>query len=129
MPMTGKLANKSGPIAPSIAGFREDYPIPSVSFGSRRNYRRQVAYAHQVVRRGGEGEHPASVPRLPEIPHGLHPAEDFLHPFPQALTYGVPRMAGGAAVNGGLPPLAVLGHMRHGLQAPHGLDESPAIIA
>ena len=82
--MTSKLANKSGPIAPSIAGCREDYPIPGVSFGSRRNYRRQVAYAHQVVGRGGEGEHPAhpvlaSVPRLPEIPHGLHPAEDFLH--------------------------------------------------
>ena len=128
--MTGKFANKSGPIAPSIAGCRENYRIPGVSFGSRRNRRRQVADAHQIVRRGGEGEHPAhpvlaSVSSLPEIPHGFHPAEDFLHPFSQALTDGVPRMAGGATVNGGLPAVAVLGHMGHGLQGPQSLDKSP----
>ena len=131
--MTGKFANKSGPIAPSIADYLENRRIPGVFFASRRNHRRQVADAHQVVSRGGEGEHPAhpvlaSVPRLPEIPHGLHPAEDFLHPFSQALTDGISRMAGGATVNGGLPAVTVLGHMGHGLQAPHGLDESPGII-
>jgi hypothetical protein len=126
--MTGKFANKSGPIAPSIAGYPENRRIPGVFFASRRNRCRQVADSHQIVRRGGEGEHSAhpavlaSVPSLPEIPHGFHPAEDFLHPFSQALTDGIPRMAGGAAVNGGLPALAVLGHMGHGLQAPHGLD-------
>jgi hypothetical protein len=48
----------------------------------------------------------------------LHPAEDLLHPFSQALTGGVARMAGGAAVNGGLPAAAVLSHVRHGLQSP-----------
>jgi len=86
--MTDKLANKSGPIAPLIAGYLENRHIPGVFFASRRNRGRKVADAHQIVRRGGEGEHPAhpvlaSVPDLPEIPHGFHPAEDFLHPFSQ----------------------------------------------
>jgi hypothetical protein len=53
--MTDKLANKSGPIAPSIAGYLENRRIPGVFFASRRNRCRQVA----------------------EIPHGFHPAEDF----------------------------------------------------
>jgi hypothetical protein len=100
--MMVKFGDKSGPIAPSIVGCRENYPIPGVSFGSRRNRCCQVPYSHQIVGGGGKGEHPAhpvltSVPRLPEIPHGLHPAEDFLHPFSQALTDGIPRVAGGAA--------------------------------
>jgi len=132
--MMGKFSDKSGPIAPSIAGCREDYPIPGVSFGSRRNRRRQVAYSHQIVRRGREGEHPAhpfhaSMAGFPEIADGLHPAEDFLHPFTQALTDGVARMTGSAAVDGRVPALAVLGHMRHGIQNPQRLDELPSIIS
>jgi hypothetical protein len=74
--MTGKFANKSGPITPSIAGYLENRRIRGVFFTSRRNRRRQVADSHQVVHRGGEGEHKVhpvltSVPGLPEIPHGF----------------------------------------------------------
>jgi hypothetical protein len=39
------------------------------------------------------------------IADGFHPAEDFLHPLAQALTDGVARMAGGAAVDGRIPEL------------------------
>ena len=132
--MTGKFANKSGPIAPSIAGCRENRRIPGVRFDSRRNRRRQVAYSHQIVRRGSEGEHPghplgSSVSGFPEIADGFHPAEDFLHPFAQALTDGVARMAGSAAVDGRIPPFAVLGHMRHGIQDTQRLDKLPRIIS
>ena len=65
--MTGKFANKSGPIAPSIAGYPENHRIPGVFCASRRNRRHQVADAHQIVRRGGEGEHPAH-PVLASVP-------------------------------------------------------------
>jgi hypothetical protein len=132
--MTGKLANKSGPIAPSIAGCRGNRSIPGVCFGSGRNRYRQVAYSHQIVSCGREGEHPvhpfySSVTGFPETADGFHPAEDFLHPFLQALTDGVARMAGGPAVDGRVPALAVLGHMRHGIQDPQRLDKLPSIIS
>jgi hypothetical protein len=58
--MTGKLANKYGPIAPSIAGYPENRRIPGVFFTSRRNHRRQVAYAHQAP--------PLPLPPLPLPP-------------------------------------------------------------
>jgi hypothetical protein len=124
--MTGKFANKSKPIAPSIAGYRENRRIPGICCGSGRNCCRQVADSHQIVAGAGDGEHPAhpvliSVPGLPEIPDGLHPAENLLHPLPQALTDGIPWMGG--------PAPAVLGHMGHSLQARHGLDESPGIVS
>ena len=124
--MTGKFANKSGPIAPLIAGCRENRRIPGICFGSGRNRRRQVAYSHQIVRRGSEGEYPAhplgsSVSGSLEIANG-HPAEDFLHPFAQALTDGVARMAGGLAFDGRIPTFAVLGHMRHGIISFRGRD-------
>jgi len=72
-------------------------------FRSKGNRCRQVADAHQVVSRGGEGKNPthpvfASVPGLPEIPHHFYPAEDLFHQFAQALTDGVSQMAGGTAV-------------------------------
>jgi len=107
--MTGKFSDKSGLLPPLRAGCRQNYRCSNNCSGSGRNSRRQVADSHQIVRRGGEGEHPAhpvlaSVPSLPEIPHGFHPAEDLLHPFSQTLTDGIPRMAGGAAADcpGGL---------------------------
>ena len=119
--MTGKFSEKSGLLPPMVAGYRQNYRFPDSCLGSGRNSRRQVTYSHQIVRRGGEGEHPAhpvlaSVPSLPEIPHRLHPAEDLFHPFSQALTDGVPRMAGGAPVNGGLSAVAVLGYVGHSLR-------------
>src|SRR5450759_1745882 len=131
--MTGKFSDKSGSLAPSVVGCREDYPIPGLCFGSGRNRRRQVAYSHQIVRRGSEGEHPghplgSSVSGFPEIADGFHPAKDFLHPFAQALTDSVARMAGGTAVDGRIPPLAVLGHMRHGIKNQQRLDKLPSIL-
>ena len=94
--MNCKFANKSGLRPPSVAGSLDNYRIPGVLFGLRRNPCRQVSHAHQIVSRGGEGEHPAqpvqaSVSGFPEITHGLHPAEDFLQPFAQALADGVVR--------------------------------------
>ena len=132
--MTGKFANKSGPFAPSIAACRENRRILSVCFDSGRNRRRQGAYSHQIVRRGREGEYPghplgSSVWGFPEIADGFHPAEDFLHPFAQALTDGVARVAGGAAVDGRVPALAVLGHMRRGIQDTQRLDKLLSIIS
>src|SRR5665648_1099768 len=110
--MAGKFSDKSGSMAPSVVGCRQNYRFAGICLGSRRNRRRQVAYSHQIVRRGSEGEHPghplgSSVSGFPEIADGFHPAEDFLHPFAQALTDGVARMTGGAAVDGRIPPLAV----------------------
>jgi hypothetical protein len=87
----------------------ENYRILEIFCGSGRKF------CHQIVSGAGEGEHPAhpccsSMPGLPEI------AEDFFHPFTQTLTDGMARMPGSATVNGGLPGLAVLGHMRQGIQ-------------
>src|SRR5450759_4963873 len=38
-------------------------------------------------------------------------------------------MAGSSAVDGRLPALTVLGHMRHGIQNPQRLDKLPSIIS
>ena len=132
--MASKFADKSGPLPPSAAGFRENYRFPGVLFGSRRNRGRQVAYSHQIVGGGGKGEHPAhpfytSVTSFPEIAHGFHPAEDFLHPFAQALTEDIARMASGTPVNGRSPALAVLGHVGHSIQGAQREDKFPNIIS
>ena len=108
--MTGKFSDKPWPLPPSVAGCRQNYRLIGSCFGSGRNRRRRVAYSHPIVRRGSEGKHPgqpfgSSVMGFPEIADGFHPAEDFLHPFAQALTDGVARMAGGAAYP---PPLPYL---------------------
>src|SRR5208337_5182105 len=70
-----------------------------------------------------------SVTRFPEIANGFHPAEDFLHPFAQALADGVARMAGGPAVDGRVPAGAILGHMGYRLQGPERLDKFSRIVA
>jgi hypothetical protein len=98
--MTDKFSNKLGLFNPLSTGCRQNHRLSGVGFGSARNHRRQVAYAHQIVCGGGEGEHPvypfhASVPRFPEIADSFYPSEDFLNPFSQALTDGVARMPGG----------------------------------
>src|SRR5271167_3591059 len=103
--MTGKFASEPGLLPPLLSAWPENPLASGVLGGSGRNRGRQVADAHQIVGGGGEGEHPAyplhsSVPGFPEIAHGLDPAEDFLHPFAQALADGVARVAGSAAVNG-----------------------------
>jgi hypothetical protein len=131
--MMGKFSDTSGVLAPSVVGCRENYRFAAIYFGSWGNRRHQVEYSHQIERRGHVGEHPAHpfhswVTSFPEIADGFHPAEDCLHPFSQALPGGTPRMAGGAAVNGRLSALAVLGHMGQGIQGPQSLDESPGII-
>ena len=132
--MVSEFSDKSWLLAPSIIGCRQNSRFAGICSGSGRNCRRQVAYSHQIVRRGSEGKHPghpfgSSVTGFPEIAHGFHPAEDFLHPFPQALTDGVARMAGGPAVDGRVPALAVLGHMWHGIQDTQRLDKLPSIIS
>jgi hypothetical protein len=125
--VTVKFNGGLGPLHHFIANCRQNYGCPAICCGPGRNSRyRQVADAHQIVGGGGEGEdmaHPVlvSVPGLPEIPEGLHPAENLLHPLPQGLTDGIPWMTGG-------PAPAVLGHVGHSIQAWHGLDESPGIV-
>jgi hypothetical protein len=119
--MIGKFADKSGLLTPSVASCRNNYHLPGVLCGSRKNCCRQVTYSHQIVSRGGEGEHPAhpfyaAVTSFPEITHGFDPAEDFLHPFAQALTDGVARVPAGPAVNGRGTPRVVLGHMGYGIE-------------
>ena len=103
--MTGKFTDKSGPLAPSVAGCRQNYRLSGIYLGSGRNRRRQVTYSHQIVRRGSEGKHPgypfgSSVSGFPEIADGFDPAEDFRHPLAPALTDDVARMTGGATIDG-----------------------------
>ena len=85
--MMGRFVKKSGFLPPPVAGCREDYRIPIVLCVSGRHRHVQVAHSHQIVRRRSQGEHKVypvltSVTGLTEIAHGLHPAEDFLHPLP-----------------------------------------------
>ena len=126
--MTSALADKSGSYTLSVTGYREHYRIPGVLLGSKGNRGRQDAYAQQIERRGHESEHPAhpclsAVRRFPEIGDGFHPAEDCMRPLAQALTDDEARMAGGSANNGRILSLAVLGHMRQGIQDVHRLDK------
>jgi len=102
-------------------------------FGSGRSRCRQVAYSHQVDAgpvRVNTQAHPfySSVTGFPEIADGFHPAENFLHLFPQALTDGVAGMAGSPVVDGRVPALAVLGHIRQGIKSTERLDKLPVII-
>src|SRR5262249_47899841 len=85
--------------------------------GSRRLRRHQPGHAHQVVGRSREvarqlGARQATVARPTEAADGFQPAEDFLNPFSQALTDGVPRMARGASVDGTASMIRVLRYMR-----------------
>jgi hypothetical protein len=43
-------------MASRVAGCREHYRLPGVLFASRKNRGRQVAYAHQIGSRSGEGD-------------------------------------------------------------------------
>jgi hypothetical protein len=64
-----------------------------------------------------------------EIAHVFNAANDFFHPFAQASTDGVARVAGGPAVNGRGTPRAVLGHMGCGIEGTQGLDKLPGVIS
>jgi hypothetical protein len=119
--MTGKFSDKPGPLPTSVDGYRQNYQLSAICSGSGRNRRRNFAYLQQIVRCGSEGEHPghplgSNVSGFPKVADGLHSAEDFLHPFAQALTGGITLMVNGPGANDRLPARAILGHMRHGIQ-------------
>jgi len=91
----------------------------------------QSAHSDEVVRRGGEGKHPADaiqtfVPRFAQETDGLHPTEDLLDSFAGALTDFVSRMASRPAINSaGAPVGFVLRHVRDYAQAS---DRSPTLV-
>ena len=84
-----------------------DWPAAPIRVpSSRRSYRRiqQAADAHDVVRRGGEGEDPvdersASVAQLPQTANRFHPAEALFDELPFLLTDGVAGVPGRARID------------------------------
>ena len=75
----------------------------------------QVDHAYQVVGgrhqvAGQPGTVHAPVARAPQAAHGLHPAEDLLHPLAQAEAHGVAGMTRRATIDGRV--LLLLGDMR-----------------
>jgi hypothetical protein len=130
--MTIRFCYDFAPCGPSTVEWKENYGFPGLYFGSGGSQHHQFAHSHQVVYGCSKSEHPAdsllsSMTGFPEISDGFYPAEDFLHTFPQALTGGVTRMAGGAAIDGGGAARAILGHMRDGIQGTQRLDEFPCV--
>src|SRR3974377_1298735 len=88
-------------------------PTPKAYGGAVRGARgprscgclQQVPHPNEVVRRGPEEEDPvdqrrAPVAGFPVLADGLQPPEDRLDAFPAPLAERVPRVAGGAAVDG-----------------------------
>src|SRR5215475_16085938 len=88
----------------------------------------QIADTDEVVRGQREGEHPVhapypAMPRLAHQPHRLEPAEDLFHPLAPLLTDRVPRVPGGAAIDGAAPLRRVLRHVGGDAQHPDGVNE------
>src|SRR5581483_4788743 len=84
----------------------------------RRNCRRQVSQAHQIVGRAGQGEDPVhfadtAMPNLAHQGNRLQPAEALFDPFPLPLAKGVTSMPRGATINrAAAATFVVLRHVR-----------------
>src|SRR5882724_4596005 len=105
-------------------------PLPAR--GSRRLLH-EVADAHEVVDRRGEGEHPvdsadAPVAGLAHEPHGLEPAEDLLDELALLLADQIARMARGAAIDRTRTVRGVLRDVRRDPEAAKGVDERAGVI-
>src|SRR5688500_14138939 len=95
-----------------------------ITWSSRRP-RGQRPPSHQVVRRRGEGDDPidlssTAMPKLPQQPDGLHPAEGLLDLLPTSLADRVARMAGGARIDRTATIGRVLRDMRRDTHLSHG---------
>ena len=94
----------------------------------------QGPHPDQVVGRGPEEEGPvhqggAPVPELPEAPDGLQPVKDLLDALPVALANRIPRVAGGAAVDGApAATVDILGDMGRDCQVAIALDEGGSVV-
>src|SRR2546428_1273141 len=93
-------------------------------------FRRQIAYANQVVDRGGEGEHPSHagetpVPRLPHQPHGLQPPEDLLDSLALLLAQSIAGVPGGPSIDAAVARV-LPGDVRGNLDEPKRLNEVPS---
>src|SRR5258705_5063352 len=113
-------------VEPRSSNVRTDDPTTSSGL------RRQIAYANQVVDRGGEGEHPshageASVPRLPHQPHRLQPTEGLLDSFALPLAQNVSRVPGGPSIDAAVARV-LPGDVRRNLDEPKRLNEVPSVV-
>src|SRR5215470_8637987 len=71
----------------------------------RRNCGREVAHAHQIVGRAGEGEDPihladSTMPQLAHQRNRLQPPEAFFDSLPLSLAHGIARVPRGASIDG-----------------------------
>jgi len=94
----------------------------------------EISHPEEVVRRRPEEEDPvhqgrAAVAELPELPDGLQPPEDLLDALPAPLAEGVPRVAGGPAIDGAaVVGMLVLRDVGCDLEIPAALDEVRGVI-
>ena len=94
----------------------------------------EIADAHQIVSRRGEGEHPAdllqsSMPQLAQQPHGFHPAKYLFDPLALSLAHPIAVVAGGALVDGAAALGIILRHVRGDVHVPQLADEIMNVIA
>src|SRR5437870_7847784 len=85
-----------------------------------------VGCRDQISRKAGPLQTPEA--RATEATHGLHPAEDLLHPFADTLADAIPRMACCSTIDGTPSPAGVLCHVRRDVALTHVRHELLGVI-